>query len=223
MNIALFGATGTVGKSILAEALRRGHNVTAVVRDPSRLAEADLQETGTGAAKSKQGTLRVIEGDILMPDSISKAAEGRDVVISAYGPRFGDEDEMQEATRCLIEGTRRGGARRLIAVGGAGSLEVAPGVKLMDTPEFPEEIRPLARAHNEALALYQASDLDWTVICPPAVIEPGIRTGQFRIGLDRLITDERDQSRITIEDYAVALLDEVEDPQFPGARFTVAY
>ncbi|GJM76124.1 hypothetical protein HMSSN036_83400 [Paenibacillus macerans] len=100
-----------------------------------------------------------------MPDSIAKAAEGQDVVISAYGPRFGDEDELQEATRCLIEGTRRGGARRLIAVGGAGSLEVAPGVRLMDTPEFPEEIRPLARAHNEALALYRASDLDWTVIC----------------------------------------------------------
>lgn len=225
MNIALFGATGTIGKRILGEALRRGHDVTAVVRDPSRLAEADLQEMGTemGTAKSKRGTLRVIEGDILMPDSIAKAAEGQDAVISAYGPRFGDEDELQEATRCLIEGTRRGGARRLIAVGGAGSLEVAPGVRLMDTPEFPEEIRPLARAHNEALALYQASDLGWTVICPPAVIEPGIRTGQFRIGLDRLITDERDQSRITVEDYAVALLDEVEDPQFQGARFTVAY
>lgn len=111
----------------------------------------------------------------------------------------------------------------MIVVGGAGGLETESGVQLMDTPEFPEEIRPLARAHEEAYHVYRASDLLWTVLSPAAVIEPGKRTGQFRIGLNRLVTDERDQSHISVEDYAVALLDEAEDPQFPEARFTVAY
>lgn len=222
MKIALIGATGTIGKKIAEEALLRGHDVTAIVRNESRLAVED--ETGGGTVKKgKRGQLRTVAGDILVPDSIARAVEGHDVVISAYGPCFGEEDEMQEATRSLIEGTKRGGVHRLIAVGGAGGLEVAPGVRLMDTAEFPEEILPLARAHGEALAIYMETDLDWTVLSPAAVIEPGKRTGQFRIGLDRLITDERDQSRISIEDYAAALLDEAEDPQFIRARFTVAY
>ncbi|AZK45002.1 NAD(P)-dependent oxidoreductase [Paenibacillus lentus] len=212
MKILIFGGTGTIGKAILAEALRRGHEVTAVVRNTVKLEGLEDQEG-----------LHLLQGDILMPESIAKAVEGRDLVISAYGPKFGEEDELPEAARSLVEGVKRGGVRRLIVVGGAGGLEVEPGVLLMDTPEFPEEIRPLARAHDEAYQVYKASDLLWTVLSPAAVIEPGKRTGQFRIGTNRLVTDERDQSRISIEDYAVALLDEAEDPQFPGARFTVAY
>lgn len=212
MKIVIFGSTGTIGKAILAEALRRGHEVTAVVRNISKLEGLASQEG-----------LRLITGDILMPESIARAVEGKDLVISAYGPQFGQEDELPEAARSLVEGVKRGGVRRLIVVGGAGGLEVEPGVLLMDTPEFPEEIRPLARAHNEAYQVYSASDLLWTVMSPAAIIEPGKRTGHFRIGTNRLVTDERDQSRISIEDYAVGLLDEAEDPQFPGARFTVAY
>lgn len=222
MKMVLFGATGTIGKKILAEALRRGHEVTAAVRDKERATEIGLRDI-VSAEDKKDGRLVVAEGDILVPDSIARLAKGQDIVISAYGPRFGDEDELQEATRCLIEGAKRGGVPRLIAVGGAGSLEIESGVRLMDTPEFPEEVLPLARAHNEALEIYRAAELDWTVLSPPAVIEPGKRTGQFRIGMDRLITDERDNSRITVEDYAVALLDEVEDPYYVRARFTVAY
>ncbi|MGG6311616.1 NAD(P)-dependent oxidoreductase [Paenibacillus macerans] len=222
MRILLFGATGTIGKRIAAEALRRGHEVTAAVRDQARAAETGLQDF-VPAGEKQSGRLVLAEGDILVPDSITRLAEGQDVLISAYGPRFGDEDELQEATRCLIEGAKRGRVSRLIAVGGAGSLEVEPGVRLMDTPEFPEEVRPLARAHQEALEIYRASDLDWTVLSPPAVIEPGKRTGMFRVGLDRLVTDERDNSRITVEDYAAALLDEVENPFYLRARFTVAY
>ncbi|MFD3259904.1 NAD(P)-dependent oxidoreductase [Paenibacillus lentus] len=212
MKIVIFGSTGTIGKAILTEALRRGHEVTAVVRNISKL-----------EGQAGQEGLHLLTGDILMPESIARAVEGKDLVISAYGPQFGQEDELPEAARSLVEGVKRGGVRRLIVVGGAGGLEVEPGVLLMDTPEFPEEIRPLARAHNEAYQVYSASDLLWTVMSPAAIIEPGKRTGHFRIGTNRLVTDERDQSRISIEDYAVALLDEAEDPQFPGTRFTVAY
>ncbi|MGG4552426.1 NAD(P)-dependent oxidoreductase [Paenibacillus humicus] len=212
MKIVIYGSTGTIGKAILAEALRRGHEVTAVVRNTSKL-----------EAEAGQERLHLLTGDILMPESIAQAVEGKDLVISAYGPQFGEEDELPEAARSLVEGVKRGGVRRLIVVGGAGGLETESGVQLMDTPEFPEEIRPLARAHEEAYHVYRASDLLWTVLSPAAVIEPGNRTGQFRIGLNRLVTDERDQSHISVEDYAVALLDEAEDPQFPEARFTVAY
>lgn len=212
MKIALFGATGTIGKSILEEALRRGHEVTAVLRDVSKLEGLEQHEK-----------LQVKTGDILMPDSVAEAATGKDVVISAFGPKFGQEDELSEAARTLVEGVKRGGAGRLIIVGGAGSLEVAPGVALMDTPAFPEEWRPLARAHAEAYEIFRASDIDWTYLSPAAVIEPGERTGNFRIGTNQLVTDELDNSRISVEDYAVALLDEVDEGHFVKARFTVAY
>ncbi|WP_044480305.1 NAD(P)-dependent oxidoreductase [Paenibacillus antibioticophila] len=212
MKIALFGATGTIGKGILEEALRRDHQVVAVLRDPEKPLSKDGHE----------GVIKV-SGDMLMPDSIAAAVEGCDVAISAYGPRFGAESELVEATRSFIEGVQKGGVRRLIAVGGAGGLEVGNGVRLLDTPEFPDEIRPLARAHEDALQVYRASDSAWTVLSPAAVIEPGSRTGQFRIGISQLVKDELDQSRISVEDFAVALLDEVEDPQFYQARFTVGY
>lgn len=217
LKISIFGSTGAIGKVVVREAVKRGHEVTAVVRD---LARWDSAEAGIVDGK---GILHTATGDVLRPDSVTEAARGMDVVISAYGPRFGEENDLPEATRSLIEGVRRAEAGRLIVVGGAGSLEVEPGVRLMDTPEFPEEIRPLARAHSEALDIIRESDIDWTVLCPAAVIEPGKRTGDFRIGMDRLIIDERDVSHITIEDFAVAMLDEIEDPQFIRSRFTVAY
>lgn len=212
MKIAIFGSTGTIGKAVLEEALRRGHEVTAVVRDINKL-----------SGEAQRDKLHVRTGDILMPDSVADAVQGVDVVISAYGPRFGAENELSEATRSLIEGVRSGGVNRLIVVGGAGGLEVEQGVRLMDTPEFPSEVISLARAHEDAYQIYKDSDIVWTVLSPAAVIEPGKRTGQFRIGMNQLVTDERDQSRISVEDYAVAMLDEVEDPQFVQMRFTVAY
>ncbi|WP_223068076.1 NAD(P)-dependent oxidoreductase [Paenibacillus caui] len=212
MKIVLYGATGTIGRRILEEALRREHEVTTVVRDRSRLHDLDSEQR-----------LHIVTGDILEPDSVTETASGHEVVVSAFGPKFGSEDELSEAARALVEGVRRSGASRLIVVGGAGTLEASPGVVLMDTPEFPEELRPLARAHAEAYNIFRKSDVDWTYFSPPAVIEPGERTGSFRIGTTRLIVDELDNSRISAEDYAVALLDEIEDPQFLRERFTAAY
>lgn len=210
MNIAVVGAAGMIGKQIANEALRRGHQVTAVVRNPDKLSEY----------KEK---MNIVRANAVDPSSIAEAVKGHDAVISAYGPKFGEEEELLEAARALIEGVRRGGVRRLLIVGGAGSLITDSGDALMDTPEFPEELRTLAKAHADAYGIYQESDLEWSYLSPAAIIEPGRRSGQFRIGLDRLVTDESGSSRISVEDYAVAMLDELDDPQFIGTRFTVAY
>ncbi|WP_422659583.1 NAD(P)-dependent oxidoreductase [Paenibacillus sp. EC2-1] len=210
MNIAVVGAAGMIGKRIAEEALRRGHQVTAVVRNPDKLSEY----------KEK---MNIVRANAVDPSSIAEAVKGHDAVISAYGPKFGEEEELLEAARALIEGVRRGGVRRLLIVGGAGSLITDSGDALMDTPEFPEELRTLAKAHADAYGIYQESDLEWSYLSPAAIIEPGRRSGQFRIGIDRLVTDESGSSRISVEDYAVAMLDELDDPQFIGTRFTVAY
>lgn len=210
MKIAVVGAAGTIGRRIAEEALRRGHEVTAVVRNVSKLDEY----------KDK---MNIVEADAVDPSSIAEAVKGHDAVISAYGPRFGEEEELLEVARSLVEGTRRGGVQRLLIVGGAGSLTTDSGEALMDTLEFPAEVRTLAKAHADAYGIYEECDLDWTYLSPAAIIEPGRRTGQFRIGTDRLITDESGSSRISAEDYAVAMLDELDDPQFTRTRFTVAY
>ncbi len=211
MNIALFGASGVLGQRILQEALERGHEVTAIVRDPARLTV-------------KHPHLHVIAGNILDPERVAAAVTGHDVVISAFGPGIeGPVQTLVDAAHSLIAGLHRAGVKRLLIVGGAGSLEVAPGVQIVDTPQFPAEWKPVALAHRDALQVYRGADLDWTYLSPAAWIAPGERTGHFRIGTNQLLTDERGESRISAEDFAMALLDEVEQPRFVRQRFTVAY
>jgi putative NADH-flavin reductase len=212
MKIALFGATGTIGQRILDEALRRGHSVTAIVRDPSRLAV-------------DHANLTAVRGDLLDSKSVAESVAGHDAVISAYGPPHGAEQTIVAATRSLVEGLKRADVKRLVSVGGAGSLTVAPGLKLVDAPQFPESYKPIAIAHEDALEVLkqEAGDLAWTSFSPAALIEPGERTGTFRLGGDELVSDAAGQSRITAEDYAIALLDEVEAPAHVQRRFTAAY
>jgi putative NADH-flavin reductase len=210
MRIALIGANGTVGQRILQEALTRGHQVAAIVRDPSRIT-------------NKNDNLCIVTGNILDEGSISKAIAGYDVVISAYGPPHGQEETMKTVTQALIDAVKEARVKRLLIVGGAGSLEVAPGLQLANTPSFPESWKPIAMAHGEALEDYRKADLDWTYFSPAAMFQPGERTGAFRIGTDQLIVDEKGESRISIEDYAIAMLDEVENPHFIRKRFTIAY
>ncbi|MBO2945909.1 NAD(P)-dependent oxidoreductase [Paenibacillus sp. F411] len=210
MRTVIIGAAGSIGKSILEEALRRGHQVTAVVRNPDKL-------------EAYRDKIHVAEASTLDPDALTEAVRGAEAVISAYGPQFGQEEELLEAARNQLEACRRSGVSRLLVVGGAGSLVAENGEMLMNTAEFPAELRPVAQAHSDALEIYKASDLDWTYLSPAAMIEPGKRSGQFRIGMDHLVVDESGSSRISIEDYAVAMLDELEDPQFIRARFTVGY
>jgi putative NADH-flavin reductase len=210
MKVAIFGATGAIGKTILWELMDRGHEVTAVVRDPSKI-------------EMVHERLRLEQGDLLNPDQVADFAAGQEVVVSAYGPKFGEEEEMLEVTRSLIEGVRRGKAGRLVVVGGAGSLLTDSGDMLMDTPGFPEEVKPLAKAHAEAYDLIEASDVHWTYMSPAATITTGRRTGQFRVGMNRVITDDIGESSISVGDFAAALVDELDDPQFIQSRFTVGY
>jgi len=213
MKIAIYGATGMIGSRVLAEALRRGHDVTAVVRDPKRVEVSSPK-------------LTVTTGDILDAKSVSASVAGVDAVISAWGPgHSGDAGDFDKSTRALVEGLTAAGVKRLVMVGGAGSLEVAPGVQLVDTPEFPDAYKAPALAHRDVLKALPvlAGSLDWTYVSPSAVIQPGERTGQFRLGTDTLLTDADGQSRISAEDFAIALIDEVEKSQYIKRRFTVGY
>ncbi|KZE81193.1 3-beta hydroxysteroid dehydrogenase [Paenibacillus elgii] len=210
MKIALVGATGTIGQRILEEALSRGHQVTAIVRDPARVTK-------------QNENLKAVAGDVFNADSLAAAAAGHDIVISAYGPAHGQEEKLAQAAQALVDAAKKAGVSRLLTVGGAGSLEVAPGVQLVDTPEFPAEWKGIALAHRDALEVYRRSELDWTNLSPAALIQPGEKTGQYRTEENRLVTDAEGNSRISAEDYAVAMLDEAERPRFSRKRFTVGY
>ena len=213
MKIALFGATGNIGSRILAEALQRGHQVTAIARVPSRLAASDPN-------------LRAVPGDITDAQSYRAALEGVDAVVVSVSPR-GDTTgaDLVGLANDLLAGMPAAGVQRLAWVGGAGSLEVAPGVRAVDTDGFPTEYRAEALAVGELLEVLRASraDVDWTFISPSFVIAPGERTGRYRLGGDEPLFDAQGESRISNEDYAVALLDRVENNDAPRQRITVGY
>ncbi|HEY4383615.1 MAG TPA: NAD(P)-dependent oxidoreductase [Ktedonobacteraceae bacterium] len=213
MKIALFGISGMIGQRVAQEALTRGHEVKGIVRDPSRF-------------QSTHPQLTVIQGTLSDPESVAQAVIGYDVVVNATGPRHDGSDSPQtylDNAHALLEGLKRTGVQRLIVVGGAGSLEIAPGVQLVDTPDFPAAWKAGASGLRDALAIYRAADLDWTFFSPAAMIAPGERTGIYRTGTDQLLTNDKGESNISAEDYAVALLDEIETPHFIRRRFTVAY
>lgn len=215
MKIVLFGATGQVGQRITAEALRRGHEVVGVVRDPSR-------------AQSPDPRVTLVRGDATDAASVAEAVRGAGAVVGSVSPRpgtTGQAPSLTDVARGLIGGLRQAGVKRLLVVGGAGSLEVAPGVALLDTPGFPEAYKAEAEEGRASLEVYraEADGLDWTFLSPAIVIQPGERTGQYRTTGDALLTDESGNSVISYEDYAVALLDEIETPRHVGRRFGVAY
>ncbi|MFF5858239.1 NAD(P)-dependent oxidoreductase [Streptomyces sp. NPDC012751] len=214
-KIALFGATGTIGSRILDEALDRGHHVKAVVRDPAKLTKSHPD-------------LTVVTGDVLDPAAVAEAAEGQDAVISAVGGGDGPGHlaTIKPAAESLVAGLRSLGADapRLVVVGGAGSLRTPDGKLVWDAEGLPEFLLQIMHAHGDALDFYRTvSDVRWTCLSPAAVIEPGERTGAYRTALEDLIVDDDGTSRITAEDYALALLDEIERPRHIGERFTVGY
>ena len=213
MKIALFGATGHLGQSILNEALSRGHDIVAVVRDPSRLVQ-------------RNDKLKVVTGDVAQPASWLDAVRGADAVVASLSARRdGNPDSVPANAGVLLDNLPKVGVKRLLWVGGAGSLEVAPGVKVIDDPHFPEAWKPEAKAQGKALDVFRATmaDVDWTYISPAALLEDGERTGKYRVGGDRLLVDGNGVSRITVPDYAVALLDRIEKHDALRQRITVAY
>ncbi|MEV5201124.1 NAD(P)H-binding protein [Streptomyces sp. NPDC053720] len=214
-KIALFGANGTIGSRILDEALRRGHHVTAVVRDLAKLTRADPN-------------LTVVTGNVLDPESVAEVAEGQDAVISAVGGGDGPGHiaTIRPAAESLVAGVRRLGADmpRLVVVGGAGSLRTPDGKQVWDADGLPAFLLQIMHAHGDALDFYRTvSDVRWTCLCPAATIEPGERTGTYRTAVEDLVVAGDGSSRISAEDYAVALLDEIDQPGHIGERFTVGY
>lgn len=212
MKVAILGASGWIGSHLAAEAKMRGHEVVAVVRDPAKV-------TLKGVA--------VQQLDILNPESSLKSVlEGVDAVIASIGGRAAGNHEMVAKTaQRLLNELPQAGVARLLWVGGAGSLEVAPGVKLVTVPGFPEEYKGEALAQGEALEVFRASnsDVNWTFVSPAAEIFPGDKQGQYRVGGDQLLTDSEGNSRISVADYAVALIDELEYAENPRQRIGVAY
>jgi putative NADH-flavin reductase len=214
MNIALIGATGFVGSPVLSELLSRGHQVTVLARTPSKL--------------PAQAGLTVVKADALDAAQVAKAVAGHDAVISAYNPGWSEpkiHDLHLQASRAIVEGVKASGVKRLLVVGGAGSLYVAPGLQLVDTPPFPAEYKQGALAARQALnELKKETTLDWSFVSPPIGLAPGERTGQYRLGTDDLLPGKGEQpAGISVADLAVAIVDEIETPRHVQKRFTVAH
>ena len=213
MKIVLIGATGFVGSAILNEMLQRGHEVTAVARDPKKL--------------PAHASLHAHDVDVYNVDEIARLVQGHDAVISAFNPGWNNPDiyNLQlKGTRAIINGVKKAGVKRLLFVGGSGSLEVKPGVQGVDLPGFPAQYKQGALATRDALnMLRQETTLDWSVLSPSADLFPGERTGRFRLGTDQLLRAADGESRISLGDFAMAMIDEVEKPKHIQRRFTVGY
>ncbi len=213
MRITVFGAAGAVGSRVAAEALSRGHEVTAIVRDPAQFNKLPAQ------AKARSG-------DAGNAGDVARLTAGQDIAISAIRPPAGSEDQLAAITKTILEGVAQSGIRVLI-VGGAASLKM-PGrgdTTVLAAPDFlPGAVLDIARACFAQHDVCRAETrTDWTYISPPAQLTPGIRTGSFRLGSDELLVDASGLSAISMEDFAVALLDEAERPKHHRARFTAAY
>jgi putative NADH-flavin reductase len=216
MKIALIGATGFVGTAVLAELLARHHHVTALVRNPSKLAAHPML-----AAQAL---------DVHDAAAVATAVRGHDAIVSAFNPGWDVPDlydQFMQGSTAIERGAEAAGVKRLLVVGGAGSLFVAPGVQMVDTPEFashvPANIIPGAKAARDALtAMRRNTALDWTFLSPPALLAPGERTGTYRVGGEDLLMAGEQPAGISVADLAVAIVDEIETPKHVRARFTVA-
>jgi putative NADH-flavin reductase len=202
MKIAVLGASGRAGSEITKELAARGHSVTAIARKPDAIPEA--------------AGVTAVRGDAADAAVLANLIKGSDAVVSAL------HFDIPAAT--LLSALKMAGVPRLLVTGGAASLEVAPSVRLIDTPEFPEEWKIFAQGGITFLdALKAERDIDWTFFSPAALIEEGPRLGHFRLGTDQLVTDDKGESRISFADYAIAMVDELEQPKHSRARFTAAY
>lgn len=214
-KIVLIGASGFVGSAILAEALERGFQVIAVVRNPDKVT-------------LRHPNLEIMQADVSSVDVVGKVCKGIKTVVSAYNPGWHNPDIYEETLRVysnILEGVKRAGVKRLLCVGGAGSLFVQPGLRLMDSGTVPPALLPGIKALGEFYlnVLSNETEIDWVFLSPAADMRPGKRTGKFRIGKDNLMIDAKGNSRISVEDYAVAMMDELERPTHHRERFTVGY
>jgi uncharacterized protein len=217
MKIALIGASGFVGSAILKEALNRGHEVTAIVRHPEKI-----------TVENKN--LKKAKANALNADEVADAVKGHDIVINAYNPGWTNPNiynEFIEGFKAIQEGVKKVAVTRLLVIGGGGSLYIAPNVQLVDTPQFPAEYKEGAAALRDYLNIIkEENNLDWTFFSPAIEMHPGtsgIKKGTYRKGLDNPVFDENGRSILSVEDLAVAIVDEVEKPKHIKQRFTAAY
>lgn len=214
-NVALIGASGFVGTAILKELLARGNKVTAIVRNPEKISV-------------KNPALTTVKADVSDTEAIEKASKGKDAIISAYNPGWNNPDIYEETLKnypLILKAAKQSGVPRLLCVGGAGTLFCTPGVRVVDSGVIPEAIIGGVRSLGEFYlnTLMKENDIDWVFFSPAGNLEPGERTGRFRLGKDDLIVDENGNSHISVEDYAVAMVDELEQPAHHHERFTIGY
>ena len=214
-EIVLIGASGFVGSAILNEALDRGNKVTAVVRHPEKITKVHKN-------------LVVKQGDVSFSDTVTDMSKGADAVISAYNPGWQNPDIAGETTRvyrAILNGVKQAGVMRFLVVGGAASLFISPGKRFMDAGLMPESFLPAVRALAEVylIDLMAEKSIDWVFFSPAGMLLPGLRTGKFRLGKNDLIVNETGESKISVQDYAVAMIDELEKPSHHRERFTIGY
>ena len=214
-KVVLIGASGFVGTAILKELLSKGNEVTAIVRNPEKIAISD-------------SNLRVVKADVADVEEMAKICKGKDVVISAYNPGWANPNIYEETLKNypkILEAVKKAGIERLLCVGGAGTLFCAPGLRVVDSGAIPAEIMDGVKSLGEFYlnTLCNEKDIDWVFFSPAGTLEPGKRTGKFRLGKDDLIVDEKGKSHISVEDYAVAMVDEMEQGNHHRERFTIGY
>ena len=214
-NVVLIGASGFVGTAILNELLNRGHKVTAIVRDPAKVTASNPN-------------LKVVQADVTDTDVLIEASKGKDAVISAYNPGWKNPNIYEETLKnypLIVDSVKKAGVERLLIVGGAGTLFYAPGKMVMDADDVPAKLLPGIKSLGEFYlnTLRKENDIDWIFLSPAANMTPGERTGKFRIGKDDLVIDVNGDSNISVEDYAVAMVDELERQHHHKERFTRGY
>lgn len=214
-NVVLIGASGFVGTAILNELLNRGHKVTAIVRDAKKM-------------NASNPNLTIVEADVTDTDALKEASKGKDAVISAYNPGWKNPHIYEDTLKnypLIVESAKQAGVKRLLIVGGAGTLFYAPGKMVMDADDVPAQLLPGIKSLGEFYlnTLRKEKDIDWIFLSPAANMTPGKRTAKFRIGKDDLVVDANGDSNISVEDFAVAMVDELEQEKHHKERFTIGY
>ncbi len=216
MKIALIGASGFVGTAVLNELIERGHTITAIVRNPEKVKENALVTS--------------IKVNVRDEDDLANAVKGHNAVINSFSPGISSTniyDDYLNGNIAIQNGVKKSGVKRLLVIGGAGSLFIAPGLQLVDSPEFPADWKAGASSARDYLNIIKnENELDWTFLSPSIEMyngNGGVRLGTYRTGLDTPVYDESGKSFISVEDLAIAIVDELENPQFIRKRFTVGY
>jgi putative NADH-flavin reductase len=217
MKVAIIGATGFVGTALVNELINRHHQVIAIARHPEKLS-------------IKSPLIHPVAADVFDVQQVASAVKGADAVVSAYNPGWTNPhiyEEFLQGSRTIQAGVKQAGVKRLIIIGGAGSLEIKPGLQLIDTPQFPAEYKAGASGARDYLnEIRKENDLDWTFFSPAILMNhdtAGVRRGHYRLGLDNPVFDEKGQSILSVEDLALVIVDELEQSKHVKKRFTAAY